>query len=254
MLFAGAPAYGEPGAVYVFERDGHGVWRLVQTLSSGDGVNSDYFGAQIAVSGESLAIGAPGEAQGAVFVYERRGNRWIERQKLVAGDEQSGQFGAALALSQDRLVIGAAGADFDPSGLCGPPDAAGAVYVFALAAGEWTQQQKIPTPVPHCTFNFGVTVAVDRHVLVGATPSTFPYTVGGVYAYKRQGASYVPLAGALDSSSDSTPILGLSGCTLMMGLPFDRGFSTGTVEVFDACGTSNSTAAPAADVASSGAQ
>ncbi len=239
-IFVGAPTYGGPGAVFVFEPDLNRIWHAVQLLGSGDMTSHDYFGGAIAVAAGTLVIGAAGEGEGrgAAFVFVQRGSRWSMQQELAPTDERTGaSFGAAVAVSGMRIVVGAPEADVSPSLGCFPP-ASGAAYVYGLRNSVWERQTKIATPAPDCagdfsTGSFGTEVAVSAAHLVSATPSEFPFEVGGAFVFSTDGAAEVPAGDAVDPSIVSTPVLALSEDVLFVGLPYDRGFSTGMAEVFE---------------------
>ena len=71
------------GAAYVFERnkDGGGTtadnWGQVQKLTASDTGDDDYFGRSVAISGDTVVVGAWGENgaggddRGAAYVFER---------------------------------------------------------------------------------------------------------------------------------------------------------------------------------------
>ena len=53
----------DAGVVYVFVRDGQGVWRRAGTLTASDGATDDEFGISVAVDGDTIVVGAPGDEQ-----------------------------------------------------------------------------------------------------------------------------------------------------------------------------------------------
>ncbi|MGH9935166.1 MAG: FG-GAP repeat protein [Blastocatellia bacterium] len=78
-IVVGAPAVGqsgrpEPGAVYIFARNGTS-WPQRQKITADDGFGGDRFGFALAISGETIvvgaqnALGADGFAQGAAYVF-----------------------------------------------------------------------------------------------------------------------------------------------------------------------------------------
>jgi hypothetical protein len=70
-----------------------------------------YLGQSVALSGETLAAGAPGEnaRQGAVYLWQKEPDGWREQTRLVAADGRADdEFGFAVALDGDLLVVGAA--------------------------------------------------------------------------------------------------------------------------------------------------
>jgi hypothetical protein len=102
---------GGSGAVSVYESGKHGKLRLVQSLTSGEGIPDIGFGTSLAISRGTLAVAAPGAAdgRGAVYVFERRGARWVKRQKLQAIDGQADAVFARRVAVDDGLIAVSAG-------------------------------------------------------------------------------------------------------------------------------------------------
>lgn len=101
------------GAAYVFVRNGT-IWSQQQRLTSSDGAANDEFGHSVAISGETLAVGAWMDDvagildQGTTYSFSRFGTVWTQDQQLSAADSVAGdQFGTAVALSGNTLVVGA---------------------------------------------------------------------------------------------------------------------------------------------------
>ena len=107
----GADAAAEDaGAVYTFEVDAEGVVQTSQ-LGAADAGQQDFFGHALALSGNMLVAGAPGDddqgaGAGAAYVFERLHDQWRYIQKLTPQDVAAG-FGAALAASRAEVVAGA---------------------------------------------------------------------------------------------------------------------------------------------------
>jgi uncharacterized protein (TIGR03437 family) len=162
----------DQGSVFVFTRSGatQPVWTRRQQLTANDGVGRDYFGNALALSGDTLVIGASDDAinsnpgRGVAYVFTRGGGSWTERQKLTNGG--GGEFfGAALALGGDRLVIGAPGTDN------GRNIRLGAAYVFtSKGGGPWTQQQKLTASDGAINQLFGNSVAIDNETVAVSAP------------------------------------------------------------------------------------
>lgn len=129
-----------PGAAYVFRRV-DGAWSVRQKLTASDDGQTNRFGNWLALSGETLAVSAPGanNDRGAVYVFvPGSAGMWTEQQKVTAGDGLTGDnFGAAIAVRGGSLLVGAAGDDV------GPNNKQGAAYVFSLSNGIWTEEQKL---------------------------------------------------------------------------------------------------------------
>ena len=197
------------GAAYIFTRPSSGVWGLQQKLvaSGTNGRNSsDNFGSAVAVSGETVLLGASGQdydadgansvdAAGAAYVFTRASGVWALQQKLVGsgtnGRVASDSFGIGVSVSGDTLAIGASGQDYDEAG-ANLVSGAGAVYVFTRASNVWGLQQKI---VPTGT---NARVAGDAIGGLGAISLGADTLVVGTYAqdYDASGANPVGNAGA----------------------------------------------------------
>ncbi|HYF63320.1 MAG TPA: FG-GAP repeat protein [Herpetosiphonaceae bacterium] len=121
---------------------------------------TDTFGWSIALSGNMLVVGAPGEASaatgingdqsnddasmaGAAYVFVRSGTIWTQQAYLKASNtDRSDSFGNAVAISGNTIVVGAPSED---GGLVGDQNDnslnnAGAAYVFVRTGTTWTQQ------------------------------------------------------------------------------------------------------------------
>ena len=99
------------GAAYVFTRSGS-TWTQQAQLLSSDLSEFDRFGASVALDGDTMVIGAPGEsgqffAEGAAYVFARSGNAWVEQAKLKAADPQDTDvFGVSVAVDGDTVIVG----------------------------------------------------------------------------------------------------------------------------------------------------
>jgi hypothetical protein len=155
----------DSGAVYVFTRSG-GVWTQQAYLKANNAETNDQFGVNVALEGDTLAVGAYNEASGsccidhpgnnnnapasgAVYVFTRTGGVWTQQAYVKASHATAGSlFGYSLALSGDTLTVGAPFEDSGATGVNGDQDnnaapESGAVYVFTRTAGIWTQQAYI---------------------------------------------------------------------------------------------------------------
>ncbi len=106
------------GAVYVFDRHHGGLnhWGQVAKLVPPLGVQDRSFGESLAVSDDTVVVGAPlNNSSGAVFVFERnRGglNNWGRTARILMIDgEPSSYFGESVSLSGDTLVVSEPGWD-----------------------------------------------------------------------------------------------------------------------------------------------
>jgi len=176
------------GAVYVFTRTG-GVWTQQAYLKASNAGAGDQFGVAVALSGDTLAVGALGEAggstginhsdnnnapgSGAAYVFTRTGGVWTQ-QAYVKASNASGQFGSSVALAGDTLAVGAPFEDSNATGVDGDQNnnnatSSGAVYVFTRTAGIWSQQAYVKASNTGAGDRFGGNVDLNGDTLaVGA--------------------------------------------------------------------------------------
>ena len=216
----------------------------VQKVTASTGRQSDFFGDDVAVDGDTAVVGArfyddDQNEQGAAFVYERdpATGSWGEVRRLVASDLGFDNFfGDSVAIDGDTIVVGAPGNDvaFDVD--------QGSAYVFernAGGAGQWGQVREIFCPVaaecatdltPVGAFGvvFGSAVAIDGdRIAVGAPGSDLSDDDGGAaYVFERNlgGANQWGTVRTLTSSGGGTgsslgASIDLAGDTLVAGRP-----------------------------------
>lgn len=97
------------GAVYVFARGPEG-WQQVQKLRARDARARQYFGYSVALDAETALIGAWGDDDqgpnaGAVYVFRRADEGWLQQQKLVP-ESMGARLGIAVALAGQRALAG----------------------------------------------------------------------------------------------------------------------------------------------------
>ncbi|WP_295390043.1 glucan biosynthesis protein [uncultured Thiodictyon sp.] len=178
------------GAAYVFVRRGQD-WAQQARLPVPNGDGFSALGYAVAISGDTVAVGVPGDDgdkagpmtdYGAVYVFRRYGETWSSEAVLRAADRAAwDHFGAALALDGDRLAIGAPGDDY--------PGAweQGSVYLFQRSANGWAQSAKFTEPGGWQDYGAAVALSGDR-LLVGVPRAhdNAARTAGGaVCAYTR---------------------------------------------------------------------
>ena len=112
------------GAAYVFVRSG-GTWSQQAYLKASNTGAGDWFGYSVAVSGDTVVVGADAEDSsatgvngnggdnsaldaGAAYVFVRSGGTWFQQASLKASNTGAGdRFGWSVALSGDTVVVGA---------------------------------------------------------------------------------------------------------------------------------------------------
>ncbi len=107
------------------------------------------FSVSAATSGDTVAVGKPGEAdalgvmRGAVYMFEFNGSEWVRTQEVRASDGLAGdRVGSAVALDGDVMLV-AADSVVQPAGIGG-----GAVYAYRRVAGAWVELGRFGQTIP----------------------------------------------------------------------------------------------------------
>lgn len=230
VAVVGAPD-GDAAYVYVKPDSGWGNMDYAAKLTASDNVAGDGFGAAVAISGNTILVGAPfaeiggNDVQGAAYVFVKPLAGWAgtltETVKLAASDGAPGdEFGASVAISGATLAVGA------PFAAIGSNYAQGAVYVFVNA----TRVAKLTASDGAAGDAFGASVAVSGDVvLVGApwhdiganTDSGAAYAFvkpDGGWADMTQTAKLTASDGAADKfSAEMGSAVAISGDTAVAG-------------------------------------
>ncbi len=270
------------GAAYVFVRNGTNWVQQAYLKASNTGVN-DIFGSVVAISGDTIVIGAPYEASsatgvngnqgngtsgsGAAYVFVRTGTNWSQQAYLKASNTHwNDVFGVAVAVSGDTVVVGAefessgsAGVNGDGSDLSAP--GAGAAYVFVRTGTRWAQQAYLkasnPDGGPIRGGNpygdwFGGSVAVSGDLIVVGAPDegsnatgvdgdqsdNSAVSSGAAYVFARTGTSWSQEAYLKASNTGAGDLFGatvcISGDTVVVGALYE---GNGAAYVFVRTGT-----------------
>ncbi|MFH1108024.1 MAG: PxKF domain-containing protein [Planctomycetota bacterium] len=178
------------GAAYVFVRSG-GVWSEQQKLTASDASPLDRFGGSVSVSGDTAFVGAAADDRpagfdsGSVYVFQRSGGAWTERQKLTASDAAVDcVFGFSVSLNVDTAIVAALYDDCPAGSDCG------SAYVFVRSGGLWTEQQKLTAFDAQANHQFGASVSLSGDTaVVGAMLDDGPggNDCGAAYVFRRSG-------------------------------------------------------------------
>lgn len=192
-LAVGDPGSGsqEPsGRVRIFARSG-ATWSDAQTLQPVESGDNDGFGVVLAMSADTMIVGAPGanvgieSSAGAAYVFVWNGTDWLEQAQLLAPMPLQGtNFGRAVALAGDTAMIAASSPTSDHRSTA---------YVFTRSAGAWSLQATLEPSGPNETFG-AVALSSDASIaLLGVAPAT-TNAAGAAYAYQVSGGSWTPIA------------------------------------------------------------
>ncbi len=261
------------GAAYVFARNA-GVWSqeaYLKPAAVGTSQSGDFFGTSVAVSGDTVVVGANGEdsstvginstpnegssSSGAAYVFIRNAGLWSQEAYLkpaaVGTSQTFDSFGWSVAISGDSAVVGAIGEDSSTTAVNSAPNesagGAGAAYVFTRSFGVWSQRDylkaaAVGTAQLDDEFGYSVAISGDR-VAVGAyledsaslgvdsTPDEAAADAGAAYLFGAQ-----PLPAALRAKLVQTAVFvqGQIGATFSMTVSNAGGLSnTGQTLVYE---------------------
>jgi hypothetical protein len=240
------------GSVYVFTRSGE-VWSQQAYVKASNTRAFMFFGSSVAVSGDTMVVGAIGEASaaktidgnqsdtsaarsGAVYVFTRSGRTWTQTTYIKGSrTHQGATFGRSVALEGDTLVVGA------------PYEAAeaGAAYVFRRNGSTWSEEVHLKASNPRVGAHFGerVTLSADTLAVSATMESSRAVGVGGdqsdasmgaagaVYVFKRRATgwaqeAYVKATNTREGAQFGSAVAAL-GDWLAVGARFEAGPSSG---------------------------
>lgn len=207
----------------------------------------DSFGASVAISGDTLVIGATGEASsavgvngdesdnsllgsGAAYVFVRDGLGWKQQAYLKASNPDAHDgFGQSVAIDGDTIVVGASSEDSASAGVDGDQSddslsSAGAAYVFVRNGSTWSQEAYLKASNPGFIDLFGYQLAIDGDTIaVGAQNerSNSPgvngnqnddseTAAGAVYVFTRSGTTWSQEAYIKASNPEAQDLFGYS--------------------------------------------
>ena len=218
----------------------------------------DNFGSSVAVSGNTVIIGAPREsssptsdssdnstlAAGAAYVFFWNGTAWVQQAFLKADDGNSlDQFGNSVAVSGDTIAVGSR---LDNCEVDGNPDGivdSGAVYMFERSGTTWNQQAFLKASNPKPSDRFGTSLALsgDRLVIGAEGESSSSVTsppdddsvplAGAVYVFERSGTTWTQQAFIKADNIGREDLFGfsvaMSGDTIVVGARDEESSATG---------------------------
>lgn len=212
-------------------------WTVPDYLKASNTEAGDGFGSTVAVSadGTTIAVAAHSEdsaatginglqssnaasSSGAVYVFVRSGDTWVQQAYVKASNTAASDFFAhSLALSADgnTMVVGAYGEDSNATGINGNQSNngssfAGAAYVFVRSAGTWSQEAYLKASNTGSSDQFGISLALsnDGNTLAvaaiheasnalgvgGNQADNSTFNAGAVYVFVRGGSVWTQQA------------------------------------------------------------
>lgn len=246
------------GAAYVFVRSGSN-WSQQAYLKASNVGAGDQFGVSVAISGETIVVGAYQEASsatggegdnsataaGAAYVFVRSGSNWSQQAYLKASNAGAGdQFGYAVAISGETIVVGAHHEDSNATGGEGDNSAtnAGAAYVFVRSGNAWSQQAYLKASNTEGGDQFGISVGISGDTVVvgawgedgsatGGESNNSATNAGAAYIFTRSGSAWSQQARLKASNAEANDFFGeavaISGETVVVGAWGEDSSATG---------------------------
>lgn len=158
------------GSAWVFRRD-DGAWYPDAKLAAGDTMQGDRFGTAVALSGETVLVGASHVDHsgvtdaGAAYLFVRQGFLWAEQARVTTtAPEESDRFGLSLELEGDIATIGVPWDDHN--GL----EDAGSVHLFFRSGNTWSEQAWLTCSDAAESEAFGSSLALDGDTALVGVP------------------------------------------------------------------------------------
>ena len=126
----GAPSVdGFRGAAQVYQRSG-GSWVLAATLTPPSRGGFARFGSSVAVSGNTLVVGAPWDEgwRGAAYIYVRTAGTWNLTSRLTPRGAVGDRFGSRVAIENGVVSVVADG---------------GVIARYRQTGAEWTEAERV---------------------------------------------------------------------------------------------------------------
>jgi len=224
------------GVAFVFERNQGGPdnWGEVKKILASDYSTYDRFGRSVAISGDTLVVGATGTTSGgSAYIYKRNSgglDNWGEIAKISGSDlTSSASFGGSVGISNNYVVVGAKGQSAS----------SGAAYLFERNQGgadTWGQIAKLAASVPG-TLQFGIAVGISGETVIagaenGDSAFVFERNQGGADSWGEvvQLTASDGIAGDYFGGS-----VGISGDTIVVGAEWaeNGGINRGAAYVFE---------------------
>ncbi|MBN4070949.1 T9SS type A sorting domain-containing protein [Crocinitomix catalasitica] len=204
------------GSVYIFDRDGAGVWSESQKIvpidraaditfptgSAGEDL-SDLFGGSVAIWNDWMVVGshmhdygpgltAPLWNSGAAYIFERSGGVWTEVAKIQNFDRETwDRFGYDVAIDTNTVIVCSYSEDELEDGVSGSLTNPGSVHIFDRdGAGSWNQVDKIVPLDRNSGDHFGYSLDIHGDRMVLGCHSDNHDESGGAYL-EDAGSAYI---------------------------------------------------------------
>ncbi len=208
------------GAAFVFTKTAAG-WTESTELVASNGAEGDNLGASVAISGQTVVVGAPGND--AAYVFTDGASGWAQTTELTVTAHGVG-LGRSVAISGSAIAAGAPGREVHSAA------DQGEVYVFTDGASGWTQSTELfASGGLGVEEELGRAVAISGSTVVAGAPGRevgLNHRQGAVYVFgegpsgwQDAGQSAELTASDGDEDDDLGESVAISGQTIAAGAP-----------------------------------
>ena len=213
-------------------------------LGSSDDVNNSAFGASVAISGNTIAVGAPTQSpggkteSGSAYVYTMPSGGWTggfagityQTAELTSSDKGSAdEFGYSVGVSGNTIVVGAPNHSTSATEIQD-----GALYVYVEPSGGWSSaaqnaELSISDPNGEGSDFLGHSVGISGETIIGGTPSDAgALNSGAAYVFTKPLLKGWPatmtqtqelIANPLEHGSGYGVSVGIGNGTVVVGAP-----------------------------------
>ena len=219
----------DSGIAYVYNLASPAPTVPIHTLANPSPAINDRFGATVAISGNRIVIGAPGDDSGAAdtgiaYVYDIAGGAPALPQHVILNPTPQADdgFGTSVGISGTLVAIGASG---DDTGAVN----AGAAYAYDLGgATPAVPMHTLLNPDPASDDRFGNAIAVSTpRIVVGSYLDNVPTDSGRAYSFNMTSAtpavpSAVQKKGTSTGGDQFGASVAVSGIIVAIGTPSDN--------------------------------
>ena len=192
------------GAAYIYERGTDNKWKQVQKIVAADREQGANFGWSVAISGNTIVVGAIYErfdatkrneatSEGAAYVFERGADGvWKQTQKLLSSAREGyNYFGTAVGIDGNIIVVSAPGHSRDSTekqeAYIGD---AGAIFVFEKRGNNWRRTYKLTASDRQHAAGMGNSVAISGNFIIAGSIGQHTDVSGG-NRMETAGAAYI---------------------------------------------------------------
>jgi hypothetical protein len=198
ILIGAQGADSNRGEVYLYIKDDGETWSEYSQnpITPSLRAANDYFGSSVALSGNTLIVGAEGDNNktGAIYIFEKNEEteEWEESQKILASDgDYNDQFGESLSADGNYFVVGASLSESTDGEIN-----AGSAYIYKYGT-SWYEVDKL-RGVGESVYegnHFGRSVDINGNYIIVGSPGSSDTGVADIFFKQRSWGHLLKITG-----------------------------------------------------------